>query len=130
MKKTIFLGLFLLLGCSQFKGSKGDKGDPGPGNIFLYQGALNSNDQTIFCTQLKSNSIIDVYVQATSGGSTTTFQIPIYAAGIATNVYYQYNGGTSIEVFNTQTIGGYWYKVYIINGAQPQNVSGLSKLFP
>lgn len=122
-KITLFLavlGAFSLVGCEK-KGDKGDQGDPGPGQITVYNGSITSNTQIISVAALTSNSLVSVYVGA--GGEWS--ELPYFMPGAGINTYY-ISENYVVTIYNAQTAAATSYKIVVINDV---STSGISRIY-
>ena len=124
MKFKLYLFVLLLLGaCKGPVGSKGDKGDHGPGSvIYMYEGTVPNNLFNVNTPKVTNNSIVTVSIGDATGHWS---ELPYYLPGLGYNAYFIARPGF-VEIGNALSAGASYYKVQVI----PYSVSGFSKLLP
>jgi len=72
------------VGCNKLKGDRGDKGDPGPGRVYIITGPLSSNSQTVAHRDIRLPANIAVYLKDGIGFEA---ELPYYLPGLGMNAY-------------------------------------------
>ena len=112
MKKIIIIVAVCLvgLGCNKLKGDRGDRGDPGPGQMYFITGFLTSNSQVIEHRDIKPNSNVSVFID---GGDDLNIELPVFLPPYGVNSWAMV-GDRRVEIYNGLLAGSSRFEIIIV----------------
>ena len=112
MKKVILIIAVCLmgLGCNKLKGERGDKGDPGPGRVYIITGLLTSNLTVVNNQTIQTPANIAVYLSDVLGDKV---ELPYFMPGLGYNAFSVISTG-KVEIYNGLIAGADRFEIIIV----------------
>ena len=111
-KKTILIIAVCLigLGCNKLKGERGDKGDPGPGRVYIVTGFLTSNETVVNNFTIRTPANIAVYL---ADGLGDKVELPYFLPDFGYNAYAVISTGR-VDIYNGILAGADRFEIIIV----------------